>query len=93
MFVKLLTLLLLLGNAFPANSYNDDGDLFSDPLVDINDLREDEKLEEVFYQTKTIGKERLIVIQTISQSKRTIVVRLGHAQGYSYRRQSTFFYR
>lgn len=81
MFVRLLTLMLLLGSAFPANSYNDDGDLFSDPLVDINDLREDEKLEEVFYQTKTIGKERLIVIQTISQSKRTIVVRLGHAQG------------
>ena len=62
------------------HSYDDEGNLFSDPKGDLNDLNEMERLEEVFYQTKTLGKERLIVIQTISSSKKTMIVRLGRAQ-------------
>ena len=62
------------------HSYDDEGNLFSDTKGDLNDLNEMERLVEVFYQTKTLGKERLIVIQTISSSKKTMIVRLGRAQ-------------
>ena len=71
--------LALMFLSFSCLSYEENGDLFADVLGDLDDLSPEEQLEEVFYQTKTIGKEKLIVIQTVSESKKTMVVRLGRA--------------
>ena len=76
--MRLLFLLILLNPL--AFSYDEKGDLFSDEMWDTADLNEIEQEEETFYQTKTLGKERLIVIQTVSDSRKSMVVRLGRAQ-------------
>jgi len=77
---------------FDFDGYDDeDRDFFDeefDELVDMEELTEEEKLDNPFYKRKTIGVDELVVVQSISDSKKTLVLRKGRKEDVSLNQES-----
>ena len=74
------------------DGYDDqDNDFFDDrfdELEDFDELNEEEKKDTVFYKRKTIGVDEIAVVQSVSSSKKTIVLRRGNKQGITVGHQA-----
>jgi len=79
-FIPLLILLNSYTSNGQFNDKNDDNpvDFFYDNYdEDDDDLPEEDKKQTVFYKDKQLGQESIVIIQSISSSKKTIVIRKG----------------
>ncbi len=79
----IISTLLILFTPFAQSFYNnanDDNpvDFFYDNYdEDIEDLPEEDKKQTVFYKDKQMGQESLTIVQSISNTKKTLVIRKG----------------
>ena len=77
--ISLLILFTPIAQGF-YNTANDDNpvDFFYDNYdEDVEDLPEEDKKQTIFYKDKQMGQEALVIIQSISKTNKTLVIRRG----------------
>lgn len=81
---SLIIILILLNATLAFSKYNDPNDdnpvdFFYDNYDDEDeyDLPEEDKKQTVFYKNKQLGQESIVIVQSISSSKKTLVIRKG----------------
>ena len=75
--MRLLTLTFLIVS-LPLFAYRDDGEIFDHSIPKIDDgLYPEDREESGYYNSKGLGHELLMVVQTISNSRKTMVLRIG----------------